>query len=127
MNEILVGRVMGSDLKSANAEFIEILELVDKFSANKEARKWLKLQNNLIGFTLGAKASFGEIFPLGPDDFASQIEKFERAFDVINPSKVNVGRYRRELSQRFFGDFVRTSELDSEDVAEMFVDLTTSD
>lgn len=127
MNEILVGRVMGSDLKSSKAEFSQILSLVDDFSANKEVRRWLKLQNNLIGFTLGAKTSFENISDANADEIAEQIEKFETAFDVINPSKVNVGRYRRELSQKFFADFERTSKMGSEDVAEMFVDLTTSD
>lgn len=127
MNEILVGRVMGSDLISAKAEFSQILELVDEFSLNKEARRWLKLQNNLIGFTLGAKTSYAEIATLDEDDFAAQVEKFESAFDVINPSKVNVGRYRRELTQEFFQKFEEMSTLSDEEVAERFVDLTTSE
>lgn len=127
MNEILVGRVMSSDLKTAKAEFSQILSLVDRYSDNKDVKKWLKLQNNLIGFTLGAKVSFDEIAAASADQIADQIEKFEYAFDVINPSKVNVGRYRRELSQKFFSDFGKTSAMESEDVAELFVDLTTSD
>jgi hypothetical protein len=127
MNEILVGRVMSSDLVSAKAEFSQILELVDEFSQNKEARRWLKLQNNLIGFTLGAKASYADIAALDEDGFASQVEKFEAAFDVINPSKVNVGRYRRELAQEFFSKFEEMSGLSDEEVAERFVDLTTSE
>lgn len=127
MNEILVGRVMSSDLTSAKAEFIQVLELVDEFSENKDVRKWLKIQNNLIGFTLGAKRSFDEIAACDAGEVALQIGKFETAFDVINPSKVNVGRYRRELSQKFFADFQKTSSMDTEDVAELFVDLTTND
>lgn len=127
MNEILVGRVMSSDLKSAKAEFVEILALVDEFSGNKEGRRWLKLQNNLIGFTLGAKAAFGQIVNLDADEFTNQVDKFETAFRVINPSKVNVGRFRRELAQKFFADFEQMSNLSPDEVAEKFVDLTTHD
>lgn len=127
MNEIIVGRVMSADLKAAKAEFAEILNLVDEFSENKDGRRWLKLQNNLIGFTLGAKAAFDRISNLDADEFANQIEKFEIAFDVINPSKVNVGRFRRELAQKFFTDFEEMSDLSADEVSEKFVDLTTSD
>lgn len=127
MNEILVGRVMSSDLKTAKAEFSQVLLLVDRYCENEIVKKWLKIQNNLIGFTLGAKVSFDQIAAVDAGEIEWQIKKFEYAFDVINPSKVNVGRYRRELSQKFFSDFGKTSAMESEDVAEMFVDLTTSD
>lgn len=127
MNEILVGRVMNSNLREARAEFSQILDLVDKFSINKNVKNWLKIQNNLIGFTLGLKVSFDQIRDLEANEIAAQIEKFEYSFDVINPSKVNVGRYRRELGQKFFADFDQTSIMQDEDVAELFVDLTTSD
>lgn len=127
MNEILVGRVMGSDLVSAKAEFSEILLLIDEFCENKDARRWLKIQNNLIGFTVGAKKSFDSIRKLDADAFSSQIQKFEYAFDVINPSKVNVGRFRRELSQSFFENIDDFEGSDRDDVAESFVDLTTND
>lgn len=127
MNDILVGRVMSSNLDSTKAEFRQILDLVDKFSVQKDAKKWLKLQNNLIGFTLGSKSSFDEISKLNADDFAEQTMKFESAFDVINPSKVNVGRFRRELSQKYFTNFDKLAELSADEVAEIFVDWTTSD
>lgn len=127
MNEILVGRVMGSNLTSAKAEFSEILGLVDEFSENKDAKRWLKLQNNLIGFTVGAKKSFDSIKQFDENEFATQVQKFEEAFDAINPSKVNVGRFRRELSQNFFENIDNYEDADSDEVAESFVDLTIND
>lgn len=127
MNEILVGRVMDSDLSSAKVEFSEIIEFVDRVSANEVVKRWLKIQNNLIGFTVGAKSNRGNVLDMLPDEFEMQVTKFDDAFDVINPSKVNVGRYRRELSKAFFENIEEFHSLGAEEVADRFVDLTTSD
>jgi len=127
MNEILVGRVMESDLSHAKVEFSKIVELVDDFSANKDARTWLKIQNNLIGFTVGVKAAFDGVSILTPDEFAAQVDKFDNAFSSVNPSKVNVGRYRRELSSLFFTQFAEYSDLTEDEVSERFFEETMSD
>ncbi|MEN8860822.1 hypothetical protein [Qipengyuania flava] len=127
MNEILVGRVMESDLSHAKVEFSKIIELVDLFSENKDARTWLKIQNNLVGFTVGSKAAFDQIQQLSPDEFAAQVEKFDSAFTSVNPSKVNVGRYRRELSSLFFKEFADYSKLSADEVSESFFEETMSD
>jgi hypothetical protein len=127
MNEILVGRVMSSDIGSAKSEFSDILDLVDKFSENPKAKTWLKIQNNLIGFTLGVRSAFDHLQNMSADDFSDQLDKFEDAFDVINPSKVNVGRFRRDLSREFFTNFDDLKDQSSDDVAELFVDITTTD
>jgi hypothetical protein len=127
MNEILVGRVMESNLADLKIEFSQVLLLADAMSSNKEAKSWLKLQNNLIGFSVGSKASFESLSAVSPDEFAIQIEKFESAFSIINPSKVNVGRYRRELSSEFFKKYDDMSGSNIEDVAEHFVDITNND
>lgn len=127
MNEILVGRVMDSDVGSVETEFKQIIELIDKVSADETAKKWLRLPNNLIGLTVGARSAYSSISRLTPAEFAEQAAKFDRAFDVINPSKVNVGRFRRELSKAFFEEFDVFSNLAEDDVADRFVDLTTRD
>lgn len=127
MNEILVGRVMDSDLSEARVEFSEIIEFVDGVCVNETSKKWLKVQNNLVGFTVGSKSKFDEIKHLSPQQFSEQANKFDAAFDVINPSKVNVGRYRRELSKAFFEGITEFSKMETDEVADRFVDLTTSD
>lgn len=127
MNEILVGRVMESDLGDAAVQFSQVIEFVDEVCGNEVVKKWLKIQNNLIGFTVGARSNFAEVKKLSQEDFCRQANKFDQAFDVINPSKVNVGRYRRELAKTFFEKVHIFAEMSAEDVANEFVDLTTSD
>jgi hypothetical protein len=127
MNEILVGRVMESDLASAEVEFAEVVEYIDGVCLNEQVKRWLKVQNNLIGFSVACKGNFGEIRSISADEFSDQALKFDTAFNVINPSKVNVGRFRRELSRSFFEDIENFKELTQDEVADRFVDLTTSD
>jgi hypothetical protein len=127
MNEILVGRVMSTDLDAAQSEFSDVLRLVDKFCVDKDARKWLKIQNNIIGFTLGVKKSHHIVSTLDPVQFSEELQKFETAFKAINPSKVNVGRFRRELSQHFFENIQDYLDKTSDDIAEIFFENTISD
>lgn len=127
MNEILVSRVMDSGLADSKVNFAEILALADRLSINKDVKTWMKIQNNLIGFTVGAKKSINDISAAEPLEFSQQLNKFETAFSIINPSKVNVGRYRRELAQEFFGNYCEMSKAATEEVAEHFADITASD
>ncbi|MDT8873507.1 hypothetical protein RAA17_26215 [Komagataeibacter rhaeticus] len=101
LDEILVGKVMASGAIDAPVSFEEIITEVDRLSEVQEARDWLRNENNLIGFTLSAKSNLDKIQLLSPDNFSSAIRIFEAAFLAINPSKVNVGKFRRDLSHEF--------------------------
>jgi len=101
LNDILVGRVMESSLTDEDVSFSAILGEVGRLSAHADVKTWLRLGNNLIGFTVGAKQSLAALKNIEPDSFALIISKFDQAFDAINPSKVNVGKIRRELSAFF--------------------------
>jgi len=92
---------MESSLTDEDVSFSAILEEVGRLSEHPDVKTWLRLGNNLIGFTVGAKQSLATLKNIAPDDFAMIISKFDRAFDAINPSKVNVGKIRRELSAFF--------------------------
>jgi hypothetical protein len=47
LDEILISRVMNSDLTESRVQFFDVLEEVDRLSANVAARDWLRLGNNL--------------------------------------------------------------------------------
>ncbi|MBU1538220.1 MAG: hypothetical protein KKC29_13765 [Alphaproteobacteria bacterium] len=120
LDEILVGKVMDSDITDANVSFHDILALVSKFSAVASSRDWLRLGNNLIGFTVGAKRSFEYLSNITAAQFDEFIQIFEEAFAAVNVSKINVGKTRRELAKLFFEKIERFSEYDVEAVTEKF-------
>jgi len=126
LDEILVGKVMESGLTDQLTSFSDIISQVDRVSENSDAKTWLKNENNLIGFTLGVKSSFKEFLKLSPKDFAKAINVFEGAFQAINPSKVNVGKFRRDLSAHFIGNIRKLKDAPEDQLTEEFFELTAN-
>ncbi|WP_205902514.1 hypothetical protein, partial [Pseudomonas viridiflava] len=46
------------------------------------------------------KSSFDFLEKLSPEDFGKLVERFDIAFKSIDAAKVNLGKYRRELSRK---------------------------
>jgi hypothetical protein len=127
LDEIIVGKVMDSDLSTEEHTFSEILQLVEKFYPSSYSRDWLRQANNLIGFTVGAKKSFDELNAWSVDEFEGYLQRFEQSFRTINTSKVNVGRYRRELSAFFIENAKDFFEKSVDDFEEAIFEKTSSD
>lgn len=127
LDEILVGRVMDSELPDAKVSFSEILSEVERLSEDPTSREWFRQTNNLIGFTVGAKKSFGNLLSISKDEYGELINKFQQAFDAINPSKVNVGKSRRELCAKMIENVEDYLHGDVSDLESAFFDLTLSE
>jgi hypothetical protein len=127
LDEILVGKVMESEVASEKVAFSEILTEVSRLQQNDFVLDWIRQLNNLIGFTLGAKKSLGRIQGIPPEEFVEPLQRFEAAFDAINPSKVNVGKYRRELASLFFARIDDLIDYDKTQLEELFFDETMTE
>lgn len=125
MDQIIVGRIMDKQPTDEGVQFKEVIEEIDRLSVNPIAKKWLKIGNNLIGFSVGIKSSHEKIKGTSDDDFSSAIELFESAFRAINPSKVNLGKFRRELSQKFIENYDQYSLFDEIELVEQFMEITS--
>lgn len=101
MDEIIVGKIMKEAVVENGIQFQDVLNTIDKFAENEKAKKWLQVQNNLIGFCVGIKKSFDYISTIEADEFGLLAEKFEEAFRGMEPGKINLGKYRRELSMKY--------------------------
>lgn len=125
MDEIIVSRVLDTRESNRNLKFEEVIELIDSLSADTSCKNWFKVNNNLIGFCVGIKTSFNDLVAVDAKTFAASIELFEEGFDAINASKVNLGKYRRQLSCEFIKNFSILSEMDGDDLMEHFVEFTS--
>ncbi|NAT24253.1 hypothetical protein [Pseudomonas syringae] len=115
MDEIIVGNIMTTAVVENGLEFQKVLELIDQYSANESAKSWLKTQNNLIGFCVGVKSSYTFLEKLSADEFGSLVERFDAAFKSIDAAKVNLGKYRRELSRKLIeksNDLIHLNEIE---------------
>lgn len=125
MDEILVSRVLDTRDSSNSLKFEDIINLVDALSADADCRNWFKINNNLIGFCVGIKTSYNDLIEINANDFSDAIELFEGGFNAINASKVNLGKYRRQLSCEFIKNYSELSENDEDWLVEHFVEFTS--
>lgn len=124
LDDIIVGRVMDSGLTNAKFSFKDILLQINRLARDQGSKDWLRQKNNLIGFTVGAKNSLDTIKELSPEDFSSCIKNFEEAFSAINRSKVNLGRFRRDLSEFYIRKIENFVAADVEDIESCFFEET---
>ncbi|MDB5119299.1 MAG: hypothetical protein JWN56_517 [Sphingobacteriales bacterium] len=125
MDQILVGRLLDTNLESFNIQFFDVIQLIDDVCSNKIVQEWLQVSNNLIGFCAGIKSSFNFIESTPLEDIQRAFETFDKAFKAVNPSKVNVGKYRRELSSIFIKNADETFLMNEDDLIERFSEITS--
>lgn len=124
MDQILVSRILDSNLDSFKIQFSDIIKFLNKVSSETSIREWLKVGNNFIGFCVGAKESFSFINDQSVEIIKEKLETFDKAFLAINPSKVNVGKYRRELSKYFIENASETFKMSVDELVIRFSELT---
>jgi hypothetical protein len=125
MDQIIVGRIMDRAPDKGDIDFRTILKLISKFIMNEKTGAWFKVSNNLIGFCVGAKQSHKTLSKMNESEFSEAIFLFDSAFSAINPSKVNLGKYRRELSRYFIENIAKSADLDEIELIEKFSEITS--
>jgi hypothetical protein len=111
MDELIASKIIDSDIPTSSIEFMDIVELIDKFSKSDYLRDWIRVQNNFMGFCVGAKISATMLKIIEIKNIEISISNFEAAFSSINVSKVNLGKIRRELVSYFIQNYANLSKL----------------
>ncbi|MFJ5449512.1 hypothetical protein [Pectobacterium carotovorum] len=125
MDEIILGRIMSHEIIDKEIQFEDVIRYMDKMSWDLDNKKWFGVSNNMIGFSVGYSESYDYLNSLSVEEFKSHINSFDKAFSSINPSKVNLGKFRRTLSQKYFS---KVNELkdDYEKILNFFIEETES-
>ena len=127
MDQILVSRILDIDLDSYNLQFNDVISFIERVSDNNVIRDWLQVSNNFIGFCVGIKKSFSYVFNQSNDTIQTAVQNFDSAFKIINPSKVNVGKFRRELSSYFIENADTLFEEGITSLSDKFVERTITE
>ncbi|HLP14562.1 MAG TPA: hypothetical protein VK177_21705 [Flavobacteriales bacterium] len=127
MDEILVGRILDNDISKNQIEFYDIIKFVDKHSKNSYCLTWLQTVNNFIGFSVGYNSSYQFLDKLTSEQLEVELQKFEVAFKTLNPSKINLGKFRRELSKEYIQHLPEYTSKTSEELDELFFELTATE
>lgn len=112
MDELIASKIIDSDIPTSNIEFSDVVQLINKFSKSELLRDWIRVQNNFIGFCVGAKTSAESLSTISIDNIEESISVFEEAFSSINVSKVNLGKARRESVAQFIAGFEKFRKLE---------------
>jgi hypothetical protein len=112
MDELIASKIIDSDIPTSNVEFLDVVNLVNKFGESNYLRDWIRVQNNFMGFCVGAKTSSDALKSAKIGSIEVAIKNFEEAFSSINVSKVNLGKVRRELVAFFVQSYSSMSKLD---------------
>lgn len=124
MDELIVNKIVSAEPVENDISFESVIKAIAKFQTSPLALKWLKQANNLVGFAVGMKTSSKIIGSLSPEEFEYSIKTFDQAFSDFNPSKIKMGKLRRELSYDYFKNYSKLKNLDSLELLEYFSDLT---
>ncbi|MDP9955150.1 hypothetical protein J2X97_000787 [Epilithonimonas hungarica] len=124
MDELIVNKIVSTEPKNDSGNFEDVIKAIAKFQVKTTNIKWLKQANNLVGFSVGMKTSHNQILNLSPDEFEKSIEIFEKAFSDFNPSKIKLGKMRRELSFEYFKNYSKLKDFDTYELLEHFSDIT---
>jgi hypothetical protein len=111
MDELIASKIIDSDIPTSEFEFSDLVQLINKFSESDALREWIRVQNNFIGFCVGAKNSAEILSNTSVEAVESAIQVFEKAFSSINVSKVNLGKVRRESVAQFIEGFGKYRKL----------------
>ncbi|KAF2333779.1 hypothetical protein [Flavobacterium daemonense] len=124
MNELLVSKIISADPVNNYSDFHNVLLAISKFQHNPVSLKWLKQANNLVGFAVGMRSSYELVLELTEEEFTETIQKFDKAFSDFNPSKIKLGKFRRELTCEYFQRFSKLKEYDELELLEHFSSIT---
>lgn len=124
MDELIVNKIISNEPIKNNSSFRSVIQSIAKFQNSIASLKWLKQANNLVGFAVGMKYSAKDIEQLSNEEFEQSITTFDQAFADFNPSKIKLGKMRRELSYDYFKNYNKLKSYDSVELREYFSDLT---
>lgn len=105
MDELIASRIIESDIPTRKIEFSDVVETINRFSKSPYLSDWIRVQNNFIGFCVGARKTGGSLSSLDVKEIEAVVKEFEVAFTSVNVSKVNLGKVRRELVAKFVENF----------------------
>lgn len=123
MDDLIVGKIMTANNKESE-QFSIVLKAISKFQDNDDAFSWLNITNNLVGFSVGLRTSGEFVLNLQIEEFVHAIKQFDKALGDFNPSKIKLGKYRRELSCLYFQKINKLISASTDDILYYFASIT---
>lgn len=106
MDSLLTDKIMQSNLNTRETEFYEVLSFVSTHMEKSSfLKKWFEIPNNLIGFSASSGENFDKYRYKSTEEIYDALVLFEKAFNDIDVSKIQLGKARRRMVEYFFNKF----------------------
>lgn len=117
MDELITDKIIDSNITNIDIDFEDIIILIKKLSMSEYMCRWFRVTNNLIGFCAGISNSFYEIEM--DINVELNLQRFEKAFESIDISKVKLGTARRKAVFMFISKYRKTREYSEMDLLDI--------
>jgi hypothetical protein len=124
MDELIARKIIESKITKDGIEFYDVLNEISRLSENEYNHRWLKNNNNLVGFCLGIKKSIKTIMTITPSEFEKALVTFEETFADFDVSKIKLSRERRKISRFFIEEYQQLQHMDSYDLLLAFNEIS---
>lgn len=105
LDELITDQIIESDLTDRIIEFSDIIDIVNKFIQDSNAKKWFLVSNNFIGFAAGITKAYSILKDEEIQDFVDSIDNLEQVLSYIDISKVKLGLVRRKAAKFFIENY----------------------
>lgn len=123
MNQLIMKKIVESNFIDSDIEYDDIIKLVKRITTSEFIKKWIKIDNNFIGFCAGISFAYDLIKGENIEILEERISVFEEAFSKINVSKVKLGMTRRKLVEYFIKNYDKLKNKDMEEMVESFMEI----
>jgi hypothetical protein len=123
MDELIAKKILESNIPWDGIEFTEVLSEISRLKEDDTNAKWLRNNNNLIGFCVWIKKSLNILRQIDPSELSYAVENFEKAFNSFDVSKIKLSRERRKLSKFFIEEFEKIKNYDESELLLSFNEL----
>ena len=118
LDELIAENILNSNITDDDLEFSEIIAFIDSLCDKPFFLNWFKVNNNLIGFSVGIRKSFYRVIKIKKEKLLQSFKVFEKAFSAFDVSKIKVGLLRRRLVAYYIENIEKFSNMDENELLE---------
>jgi len=118
MDELIAEKIIQSDVTKNDYSYKTVIELIEKFIDVDYLHKWFKQSNNMVGFCAGIGSSYNEVNAETVEEFANNLESFEKALANFDVSKIKLGHLRRLTVNFYISKYLHLKDMSDNELFE---------
>lgn len=123
LDDLLASKILEHDPTENSIQFSDVIDLIQVLTKDDVLDKWLRVNNNLIGFCAGIRKGYDHIKKLKIEKIREGVTNFEEAFRSFDVSKIKLGRARRNAVEHFISNAKKQFGASATEITDKLVDV----